>query len=297
MSRPVSAEPVELADEPVYAEADLVSAYDDRPVRRAGRGRRSALLAELDRAAARPRRRRPRRRQLHAVRENKFYADLAGTSTTQQRVRVQPELTAIAVDRSTGARSRPCAPSPRRSAAAGSTSPAPAGTGTPRSPRCPELLAEKMQGAVASRPGATTWSSTRPTCGSRSTSRSGTPPSSTARSATRRRTRGPRSRPSTSSAPARTARPVMNVTGDRDVEHGLATIGYDDEGVADAAVGHRPGRHPGRVPARPADGRAEGPRPVATGARSPTRPGTSRCSGWPTCRLQPAPDGPYDWRS
>src|SRR6185437_13611420 len=26
--------------------------------------------------------------------------------------------------------------------------------------------------------------------------------------------------------------PVMNVTGDRTVEHGLATVGYDDEGVA-----------------------------------------------------------------
>ena len=26
--------------------------------------------------------------------------------------------------------------------------------------------------------------------------------------------------------------PIMNVTGDRVVEHGLATIGYDDEGVA-----------------------------------------------------------------
>src|SRR5690606_24878486 len=25
---------------------------------------------------------------------------------------------------------------------------------------------------------------------------------------------------------------VLNVTGDREVEHGLATIGYDDEGVA-----------------------------------------------------------------
>ena len=31
----------------------------------------------------------------------------------------------------------------------------------------------------------------------------------------------------------------MNVTGDRTVEHGLATIGYDDEGVADAELGHR----------------------------------------------------------
>ena len=48
--------------------------------------------------------------------------------------------------------------------------------------------------------------------------------------------------------------PVMNVTGDRTVEHGLATIGYDDEGVRDAVVGHRPRRRAGRLPARPADG-------------------------------------------
>ena len=46
----------------------------------------------------------------------------------------------------------------------------------------------------------------------------------------------------------------MNVTGDRTVEHGLATIGYDDEGVADAAVRHRPRRHARRLPAQPADG-------------------------------------------
>ena len=32
----------------------------------------------------------------------------------------------------------------------------------------------------------------------------------------------------------------MNVTGDRTVEHGLATIGYDDEGVMTPAVRHRP---------------------------------------------------------
>ena len=44
---------------------------------------------------------------------------------------------------------------------------------------------------------------------------------------------------------------VMHVTGDRTVEHGLATIGYDDEGVADAELGPGPGRRPGRLPARP----------------------------------------------
>ena len=47
----------------------------------------------------------------------------------------------------------------------------------------------------------------------------------------------------------------MNVTGDRTVEHGLATIGYDDEGVADPELGHRPRRRPRRLPARPGDGR------------------------------------------
>ncbi len=55
------------------------------------------------------------------VLENKFYADTAGTMTTQQRVRVHPEFTAVNVDRGGRARSRRCARSPRRWAAAGST--------------------------------------------------------------------------------------------------------------------------------------------------------------------------------
>ncbi|HEX5019000.1 MAG TPA: TldD/PmbA family protein [Actinomycetes bacterium] len=40
---------------------------------------------------------------LLAVKENKFYADLAGTVTTQQRVRLHPELEAVAIDARTGA--------------------------------------------------------------------------------------------------------------------------------------------------------------------------------------------------
>jgi TldD protein len=39
---------------------------------------------------------------LHSVRENKFYADLAGTTTTQQRVRLHPVVEALAVDKETG---------------------------------------------------------------------------------------------------------------------------------------------------------------------------------------------------
>ena len=36
------------------------------------------------------------------VKENKFYADTAGTTTTQQRVRLMPELEAMAVDPASG---------------------------------------------------------------------------------------------------------------------------------------------------------------------------------------------------
>ena len=85
---------------------------------------------------------------------------------------------------------------------------------------------------------------------------------------------------------------VMNVTGDRTVEHGLATIGYDDEGVADPALGHRPRRRAGRLPARPADGPPAAPSSTAaapTAAPTPTPPATSRSSGWPTSRCSPAP--------
>ncbi|WP_457809588.1 hypothetical protein, partial [Clavibacter michiganensis] len=39
---------------------------------------------------------------LLTVHENKFYADTAGTVTTQQRVRLHPVLTAVSVDDSSG---------------------------------------------------------------------------------------------------------------------------------------------------------------------------------------------------
>ena len=36
------------------------------------------------------------------VKEQKYYADTAGTRTLQQLVRIHPEFTALTVDRSTG---------------------------------------------------------------------------------------------------------------------------------------------------------------------------------------------------
>ena len=87
----------------------------------------------------------------------------------------------------------------------------------------------------------------------------------------------------------------MNVTGDRTIEHGLATVGYDDEGVETqqwdivkdgVLVGYqldRPMAHmkPELSPDTPAGG--------PTAARTPTHPDTSRSSGWPTCRSRPIP--------
>ena len=98
----VVAERVERADEPVYPEAAWVSEYQIDPFGVAAQDKIALLLDRSERllasdgvahtSAA-----------LVQVKENKFYADTAGTVTTQQRVRLQPSLTATAVDSETGA--------------------------------------------------------------------------------------------------------------------------------------------------------------------------------------------------
>ena len=86
----MTSSPVEIAPEPVYADVTWVSSYDvnpfDVPI-----AEKAALLidwterlrqgAAVDHATA----------SVGQVQENKYYADLAGTVTTQQRVRVDPE--------------------------------------------------------------------------------------------------------------------------------------------------------------------------------------------------------------
>ena len=80
--------------------------------------------------------------------------------------------------------------------------------------------------------------------------------------------------------------PVMNVTADRTVEHGLATIGFDDEGVRAQSWdlvrdGIFVGYQLDRVFAR--GWALRGP----TAARMPIRRTMCRFSGWPTCRCSP----------
>ena len=87
----------------------------------------------------------------------------------------------------------------------------------------------------------------------------------------------------------------MNVTGDRTVEHGLATVGYDDEGVADPELGHRPRRRARRLPARPVDGRTCKPElndGRSNGCAYADSPGHIPIQRMANVSLQPGADGP-----
>jgi TldD protein len=96
VSRPLTPASVELAYEDVYAEAAWVSAYEIDPFEvdettTTGRvlGLNEALLAAPGVSHANA--------MLGYVHENKHFANLAGTSTIQQRVRIQAHLTAVSV--------------------------------------------------------------------------------------------------------------------------------------------------------------------------------------------------------
>ena len=141
---PVAIERVERADEPVHADAVWVSDYTVDPFTVPTREKvelltewSQRLLASdgVDHVQA----------GVAQVRENKFYADTAGTTTTQQRVRIGPSVTATAVNRAAGGFETMSSPRAARRAGAGSTWPATAGTGTASSPQLPELLAEKAK--------------------------------------------------------------------------------------------------------------------------------------------------------
>ena len=131
----LSTERIELAAESAHGDVTWVSDYQADPfgVSLAEKiallaGWSSGLLADdrVDHVDA----------SLLQVRECKFYSDGAATAT-QQRVRVHPELTAVAVQPAAG--SRRCGRWPGRPAAAMSTSPAPAGTSLQSLPDHPRV--------------------------------------------------------------------------------------------------------------------------------------------------------------
>ncbi|NJQ05957.1 TldD/PmbA family protein [Streptomyces lonarensis] len=221
--------PVELAAEPSHGERTWVSSYEvnpfDVPV-----AEQAELLGDWSsRLLAAPGVSHVDAR-LWTVQENKFYADTAGTVTTQQRVRVLPDLTATAIDGRTGAFDRMQTLAP------------PTGRGFEyltgdtwdwdgELAALPELLAEKMA-APTVEPGAydlvidpsNLWLTIHESIG---------------HATELDRALGYESAlAGTSFATVDQlgslvyGSPAMHVTGDRTVEHGLATTGFDDEGVA-----------------------------------------------------------------
>ena len=225
------------------------------------------------------------------VLENKFYADTAGTMTTQQRVRIDPEFTAVHVDRAAGAfySMRTLAP--------------PAGrgweylTGTgwdfdAEIAELPGLLRRARQGARASRPArydlvidpSNLWLTIHESIG-HATELDRALGYEAAYAGTSFATLD-------QLGSLQYGSPVMNVIGDRTVEHGLATIGYDDEGVAGqqfdivrdgVLVGYQLNRQMAQ---------ANGFGRRSNGCAFADSPGHIPLQRMANVSLQPAPDGP-----
>jgi TldD protein len=101
VAKPLAIEPIALVEEPVHADQTWVSSYEEDPFDvpvaakidlLTGWSRRLAERPVVDHVSA----------SVHQVRENKFYADSHGTTTTQQRIRLNPVVEVHGADRSTG---------------------------------------------------------------------------------------------------------------------------------------------------------------------------------------------------
>ena len=101
VSKPVTSERIELAAEPGHGTQSWVSAYEVDPFT-ISESDRIELLADWSDRLLHPDVVRHVDAHIKQVRENKFYADLGGTETTQQRVRLQCQLSALWVDDSSG---------------------------------------------------------------------------------------------------------------------------------------------------------------------------------------------------
>ncbi|TQM16081.1 TldD/PmbA family protein [Pseudonocardia kunmingensis] len=226
---PVAVERVERADEPVHAGAEWVSPYEVDPFAVPTR-EKIALLTEWSQRLLAADGVDHARVGVAQVREHKFYADTAGTRTVQQRVRIEPSITATAVDRAAGGFETMSSIAP------------PVGrgweylTGTgwnfdDELAAIPELLAEKTK-APSVQAGAydlvidpsNLWLTIHESVGHATeydraigyeAAYAGTSFATPDRLGT-----------------LRYGSEHMHVTGDRTVPHGLASIGFDDDGVA-----------------------------------------------------------------
>jgi len=222
--------PVELAPEPTYADVTWVSTYDINPLEVPVAEKAAVLVdwtnrlrtgAAVDHASA----------YLRQVQENKYYADLAGTRTTQQRVRLQPGFEAMGAGADTFDSMASIAPPVGRGWEYLLNGPEDGGYDWDQElDEVPELLAEKLK-APSVEAGtydlvihpSNLWLTIHESIG---------------HATELDRALGYEANYAGTSFATidllntlQYGSPIMNVTGDRTVEHGLATVGYDDEGV------------------------------------------------------------------
>jgi TldD protein len=226
---PLNAERIELAPEPVYSDVLWVSDYRIDPFdvptadKIAVLGEYTGRLLAADgvnHVSA----------SVQAVKEQVFYADAFGSSITQQRVRVMPSLEAVTVDTDAGSfeNMQTLAPPTARGweAVAGDE----VWDWTTELAQLPALLAEKVK-APSVTPGPTDlvidptnlWLTIHESIGHATeydraigyeAAYAGTSFATPDKLGT-----------------MQYGSPIMNVTADRTVDYGLATIGFDDEGV------------------------------------------------------------------
>ncbi|MEO7196457.1 MAG: TldD/PmbA family protein [Pseudonocardiaceae bacterium] len=227
---PLNAERVELAAEPVHTDAVWVGDHEIDPFT-VPLQEKVALLTEWSRRLLAADGVEHTEVLFQAEKEIKFYADSAGTSTTQQRVRIHPSVTATAVDRAGGSfeSMRTCGPPTARGweYLTGNT----VWNWDGELTQMPEWLAEKVK-APSVAPGrydlvidpTNLWLTIHESVG---------------HATEYDRAIGYEAAYAGSSfatpdklGTLRYGSPAMHVTGDRTEPHGLATIGYDDDGVA-----------------------------------------------------------------
>jgi TldD protein len=228
--RPLNAERVELAAEPVHADAVWAGDHEIDPFS-VPLSEKVALLSEWSRRLLATDGVEHTDVVYRSEKETKFYADSAGTHTTQQRVRMHPSVTAVAVDRAAGSfeTMRTCAPPTARGweYLAHNT----VWDWDAELAQLPEWLAEKVK-APSVAPGrydlvidpTNLWLTIHESVG---------------HATEYDRAIGYEAAYAGSSFATpdklgilRYGSPAMHVTGDRTYPHGLATIGYDDDGVA-----------------------------------------------------------------
>jgi TldD protein len=285
-SGPLSTEEVSLVAEPVYANRNWVSSYEIDPFT-IGDGEKIERLADLSQRLLATSAVSHATATCMYVKEQKHYADLAGTSTTQQRVRLQTQIEAISVGDHGFESMRTLAQ--------------PAGFGwewmngstwdwDKEIAELPELLAEKVK-APSVTPGkydlvihpSNLWLTIHESIG---------------HATELDRAIGYEANyAGTSFATVdklnnlQYGSKLMNVTGDRLTEHGLSTVGFDDEGVEaqrwdiikdGVLVGYQLDR---RISARVGRDRSNG----CAFADSPAHVPIQRM---PNVSLQPDPNGP-----